>query len=1448
MKTPLLKGVSVWSAFALRQLCAALLLITFMLPSKSWSQSGHQHHRKCGHLTMHRQLIQKSSPALRKQMEDAHQLLEQQTRRFARQRITQTVYTIPVVFHVVHDGGVENISDAQIIDAVAQMNEDFSAQNAGITNVTNAFKSIVANVGFQFALAQKDPNGNPTTGITRTRSALTYNGRQLALKQLIRWPREKYLNIWVVRSSDGGNGSAFAFYPGDTEGSYEIYDGIVSSHWAIGRTGTAVSTHYKILTHEVGHWANLKHTWGDQSNNGDAVGCSYDDEVGDTPNTIGNTGCNLTGSSCGSLDNTQNYMDYGNCTVMFTEGQKTRMLAAMNSNVGERTNIWSAANLAATLYLTPTPRIAFSATSFDEGIGNNGVIDQKATLTLLDGASFSVSNGELSASNYSVSNLPTGLSAKIIVLSNTTAELSFMGNATTHTQASSVSNVSINFTASTFNAAIDNLTTNGISLNFIDPYQIVYNDVADIQVSPSATWTFFSMGFGNADYGIFYNTGERSFHLEAYQKEAICAAGTRNLTPLAFNTTIGPLSQWEAGGAFPDLHNVTNTNYTAWNGQTAYVGVRFSNAGNTHYGWLKIEVAADGQSYKLLEHAYHEQPNASIRAGQTLLDNGDIAASKVALKEDVSNNGTVSEKITLSLLGGISFSVGNGSLTAGTHFSTANVPAGLTPNIQVINATTAELSFTGSATSHGQGNGVSDINITILSSAIGGTNNASLPSLSINFINPYQVVYVDVNPDLEVTNSNVWQPFSFIGDASTDGDYGLFYNAEKTSFQLETYTKSAVCVSGTINILPLIQNTIIGPSSDWTAGGAYPDLHDVSNTSYPAWNGQTAFVGLRFTIQGVTHYGWLKIEVAADGSSYKLLEHAYNQEPNAVIRAGQTVIDGNPTPPVAAFTANSTTITAGQSITFTDQSTNGPTSWNWTFNGGSPASSTVQNPVVTYGTAGTYSVTLVAANADGSNVLTKSGYITVTNPPAPTVAFTARNTTITVGQSITFTDQSTDEPTSWSWTFNGGTPSTSTSQSPTVTYNTPGTYDVSLTATNEGGSNTLTKTAHITVNAVTCSYCTASSNRSSYEHIAGVKVGNFNNTSGAANYSDFTNQTIDLTAGVNQTIELTPGFSSGSYSEYFRVWIDYNGDCDFDDAGELVYTSGSTTSTVSGTIAVPANLNLTTRMRIAMKYNSAATSACGNFADGEVEDYTVNIEEGVVNPPTPDYCAAVAQQTGSEHITQVQMGSINNTSTSSGYGNYTSQSTNVTTGQSYTITVTPSVSWSASKLNLWVDWNRDGDFEDSGEATVINGAGPYSTSLTVPTSATIGATRMRIRLSYGNALSTACGNGWTGEVEDYTLVVLASGAQAGARVTRDANDARVFPNPSASGMYTILFPPTKVHAMAIVRVFNARGKLVKSKPASEFRTKLSLKGLPKGLYQMQIIRGNEIFQKTLIYQ
>ena len=153
--------------------------------------------------------------------------------------------------------------------------------------------------------------------------------------------------------------------------------------------------------------------------------------------------------------------------------------------------------------------------------------------------------------------------------------------------------------------------------------------------------------------------------------------------------------------------------------------------------------------------------------------------------------------------------------------------------------------------------------------------------------------------------------------------------------------------------------------------------------------------------------------------------------------------------PIAAFTASSTIITTDESVQFTDQSLNNPTSWSWDFGDG--GTSTLPNPSHTYTTTGKYTISLTVNNTAGSNKMTKSNYITVNPPPvlAPIAAFTAIPTTITVGQSVQFTDQSTNEPTSWSWNFGDG--NESTSKSPLHTYLTVGTFTVSLTVTSAGG-------------------------------------------------------------------------------------------------------------------------------------------------------------------------------------------------------------------------------------------------------------------------------------------------------------------------------------------------------------------------------------------------------------
>lgn len=168
-------------------------------------------------------------------------------------------------------------------------------------------------------------------------------------------------------------------------------------------------------------------------------------------------------------------------------------------------------------------------------------------------------------------------------------------------------------------------------------------------------------------------------------------------------------------------------------------------------------------------------------------------------------------------------------------------------------------------------------------------------------------------------------------------------------------------------------------------------------------------------------------------------------------------------PPVAGFIASTTDIMMEESVDFTDQSTNNPTNWSWSFEGGIPSSSTLQNPSVTYPGAGNFDVTLTVQNEGGSHSLTKTDLIHVSAPPPPSAAFTASSNLVYTHQKVYFSDESTNNPETWEWEFEGATPQTSLQQNPVVEYAHEGTYNVSLKVSNQGGSDQLTQLNYIDV-------------------------------------------------------------------------------------------------------------------------------------------------------------------------------------------------------------------------------------------------------------------------------------------------------------------------------------------------------------------------------------------------
>lgn len=253
---------------------------------------------------------------------------------------TQAVITIPVVVHVVYNGAGQNISDSQIRSNITTLNEDYRLLNADSVPSGHPFWVNTADSEIEFCLATTDPSGNTTTGITRTSTSHgTFQNANIDDIKFTsaggkdNWDPTHYLNIWVC---DLGNQLyGYATFPSDLAASPD-YDGVVINYTAFGSEGTASapSDLGRTATHEIGHWLNLSHIWGDQF-------CG-DDFVPDTePAEDANYGCftfpHNALNTCGSGPNGEmymNYMDYvdDNCMNMFTFGQKSRMRAALNTD------------------------------------------------------------------------------------------------------------------------------------------------------------------------------------------------------------------------------------------------------------------------------------------------------------------------------------------------------------------------------------------------------------------------------------------------------------------------------------------------------------------------------------------------------------------------------------------------------------------------------------------------------------------------------------------------------------------------------------------------------------------------------------------------------------------------------------------------------------------------------------------------------------------------------------------------------------------------------------------------------------------------------------------------------------------------------------------------------------------------------------------------------------
>jgi len=258
----------------------------------------------------------------------------------------ESMYTIPVVLHVFHIGDDGMIDMDQAQSGLDILNADMNGMNDGWNDIDPNFDPIKGTLDIEFCLSSIDPNGNPTTGVIyHEDESAFYNFGDVTSYA---WDNYKYLNIYLPRFAfqDSTNFTAYAYYP-STSNSNQNGDGVVHSsyRWGYG----SQSEHEQgaewasVVTHELGHWLNLAHTF--------QGGCNDGDNVDDTPPTTGSginfEGCYTSDFSCGVATNGSNFMDYNHgCKKMFTQGQTARMTAALN--LPSRAPLWSEENLIAT--------------------------------------------------------------------------------------------------------------------------------------------------------------------------------------------------------------------------------------------------------------------------------------------------------------------------------------------------------------------------------------------------------------------------------------------------------------------------------------------------------------------------------------------------------------------------------------------------------------------------------------------------------------------------------------------------------------------------------------------------------------------------------------------------------------------------------------------------------------------------------------------------------------------------------------------------------------------------------------------------------------------------------------------------------------------------------------------------------------------------------------------
>jgi PKD repeat protein len=1075
-------------------------------------------------------------------------------------------------------------ADTQIEFCLAQRRPDGSAFPAGEPGVNRINRNTVGFTAPPYSQAY----------MNATIKAYTYNNNAPTATR--GWDPAKYMNIWLANLSGGLLG--YAQFPQSPLGGMGCgnqaagTDGVVFLYNSIGKSSvtgfTGVYNEGRTATHEVGHWLGLRHIWGDG-------GCTVDDFCNDTPEAgAANYGCPVGTNSCtaapdAGVDMIENYMDYTDdlCMNIFTNDQKMRMRTVLENSPLRASLINSDA-------CTPPLVVDASVVDIINPKGDNCIGSITPSVTLKNRGSGALTNATIS---YKIDNgAPTTFAWSGNLASGATVNVTLPAFTTTAGQHmfkaySTLPNGSADQATAYDTSGISFVVSPGISAPFTETFDggtfppdvrwVVENPTNDCFEWVGASATSINGVFNNnaAQFpGFGNNTGQTEnlitpiftlpCNATAANLQFDVAYRRRNTTTANYERLYVEISEncgatWNAtpiydktGTALQVLTNTLTTYYTPvgatdWRTETINL-LPFVTTTSKNVKFRIRAVAANGNNIYIDNLKFNATTPGEIsltQSGTNIFDEGFSNLGSVTAGTTSTVTYTITNTGTSNLTLNGPISVTGTGFTLGSTFGSTTVPAGGSTTFTVVFSPSASANYSGNlsfgtndcdeALYNFQLNGIGVTNPPVAGFTPSATvicvgqtvtftntsNNATSytwnfgagatpatstdanPTVTFNTLGTYTATLTATNAfgnDVE-TQTNVINVLDGTGISLPVSEGFTTTTFPPTNWSLINANNSPTtwARSATVGNTPTAGNSMIFDNFNYNDGDddqvrlpgvnltGYSTSQLQFDVAYAPYNANN-FDGLEVLVSTNCGATWTSVFTKSNTTLATAAATTASFVPTATQWRTETVnltpyvgnskvivsfknlsgygnnlyVDNinltgvqQSVPPVASFTPSATTICAGQSVTFTNTSTGNPTSYSWSFPGGNPTSSAATSPTVSYVNSGTYTVSLTATNASGSNTATQ----TIVVNANPTV--TASNQTICAGSSATLQAVGTPSGGTYSWSNGGSGPSILVTPTSTTTYSV--TYTVNGCSATQASVVTVTPPPVVTTTSAT---------------------------------------------------------------------------------------------------------------------------------------------------------------------------------------------------------------------------------------------------------------------------------------------------------------------------------------------------------------------------------------------